>query len=94
MSIWDIVKAGDTPVHGKSYGWIQWKGTEVCIDLHCVCGHMGHVDDSFFYFYQCPNCNARYAVGQNVVLIPLTEEQSTSNDVEFKTDTVEVYDPA
>jgi hypothetical protein len=60
---------------GQPYGWIQWKGTDACIDLHCSCGHHGHVDADFFYFYECPNCKAKYAVGQNVKLIKLNDEQ-------------------
>jgi hypothetical protein len=57
------------------YGWIQWKGTHVCIDLHCDCGYLGHVDDSFFYYYECPACNKKYAVGSIIKLIPLSNEQ-------------------
>lgn len=58
----------------RPHGWIQWKGTDVCIDLHCTCGYHGHVDRDFFYFYQCPKCRQKYAVGQTVPLIPLTPE--------------------
>lgn len=77
---------------GPAHGWIQWKGTNVCIDLHCVCGHHGHFDGDFFYFYECPACNARYAVGQNIKLIPLTDEQAREVLGErngFKTSTVD-----
>lgn len=57
------------------HGWIQWKGTDVCMDLYCSCGHHGHVDCDFFYYYECPKCKEIFAVGQNVRLIPLNEEQ-------------------
>lgn len=57
------------------HGWVQWKGTEVCMDLHCACGHHGHVDADFFYYYRCPACKKAYAVGQVVKLIALTPEQ-------------------
>ena len=88
MSIYkDIIKPGDFDVSGKPHGWIQWKGTEVCIDLHCICGHHGHFDGDFFYYYQCPACDARYAVGMNVALISLTEQQAIEHNVEFQTDT-------
>lgn len=60
----------------EAHGWIQWKGTDVCIDLHCSCGHHGHVDGDFFYYYRCPKCQRAYAVGQNVKLIALTPEQT------------------
>lgn len=68
------VYSQDNP-NGEAHGWIQWKGTSVCIDLHCVCGYHGHCDEEFFYNYECPSCHAKYAVGSTVKLIPLTPEQ-------------------
>lgn len=56
----------DTP-----HGWIQWKGTDVCIDLYCQCGHHGHFDGEFLYYFECPKCKTIYCVGQNVKLVPL-----------------------
>jgi hypothetical protein len=69
------VYSQDNP-KGESHGWIQWKGTDVCVDLHCKCGHHGHYDGDFFYYYKCPKCGERYAVGQNIKLIELTAEQA------------------
>lgn len=60
---------------GIPHGWIQWKGTDVCIDLHCECGFLGHYDGDFFYKYRCPQCKKAYAVGACVKLIPLTPEE-------------------
>lgn len=82
----DVIVPNDFDVTDRPYGWIQWKGTDVCIDLHCVCGHHGHFDGDFFYYYQCPECKAKYAVGMNVALIPLTEQQSSEAMHEFCTD--------
>lgn len=61
---------------GPGHGWIQWKGTKVCMDVYCACGHSGHVDADFFYYYRCPQCARLFAVGCNVKLIALDEEQS------------------
>jgi len=58
-----------------AHGGIQWKGTDVCIDLHCPCGYDGHVDGEFFYAYQCPACGQVYHVGRVVRLYPATEEE-------------------
>ncbi len=69
-----IIEADYKPPAGTGSGWIQWKGTEVCIDLHCKCGHHGHVDARFFYFYECPACHEKFAVGQTVKLIELSPE--------------------
>ncbi len=54
------------------YGFIQWKGTDVCMDLHCVCGFHGHVDGDFFYFYKC-QCGRVYEVGVHVPLLLVTD---------------------
>lgn len=63
------------PTPTGPHGWIQWKGTQPCIDLHCSCGYHGHMDaDFFFYYYKCPKCKQGYALGQHIVLIPLTNE--------------------
>lgn len=78
----DIYSQDNSP--GISHGWIQWKGTDVCMDLYCECGHHGHVDGCFFYFYKCPKCHMRFAVGQNVKLIKLSESQALEVS-DFKT---------
>jgi hypothetical protein len=58
-----------------AYGWIQWKGTDVCIDLHCICGSHGHFDGDFMYYVECEDCGRKYAVGQNIKLIPLDNKE-------------------
>jgi hypothetical protein len=71
---WDTfyreVYDGEKPDYG-AHGCIQWKGTDVCIDIHCICGACAHVDADFFHYYECPACHKRYAVGTVVNLIPL-----------------------
>ena len=56
-------------------GWIQWKGTMVCMDVHCSCGEHGHVDADFAYFYRC-RCGKLWSIGQNVRLHELTEAET------------------
>ena len=60
---------------GPAHGWIQWKGTDVCIDLRCPCGAREHFDGYGLYFYRC-SCGASYALGEKVILVPLTKEQA------------------
>lgn len=74
---YDAIYGEDDAAHeGKPHGWIQWKGTRPCIDLHCSCGAHGHIDASyFFYHYKCVACGQKYALGQCIRLIPLTPEQ-------------------
>ena len=78
---YDQVYKRDNP-KGSSSGWIQWKGTEICIDLHCICGSSYHFDGEFFYFYRCKNCKRVYAVGQHIKLIELSEEEIKLGSVE------------
>ena len=61
------------------YGWIQWKGTNACLDLWCVCGAHGHVDAWFAYAYRCAACGRHYAVGQTLKLIELTTPEEIAN---------------
>lgn len=56
-------------------GWIQWKGTDVCMDVTCACGAAGHFDGDFVYFLRCPECGRVYSVGQSVRLYEMTPEE-------------------
>lgn len=57
--------------------FIQWKGTHVCMDIHCpVCGMHGHIDAEFAYAYQCCGCKTIFQVGQEVSLTALTAESA------------------
>ena len=58
-----------------SHGWIQWKGTSVCMDVHCVCGAHMHVDAEFAYYLRCPHCQRVYGVGAYVRLVELTKPE-------------------
>jgi len=58
-----------------SGGWVQYKGTDLCVDLHCECGHHGHYDGLFAYAMKCSKCTTPYAVGQNIKLIPLGHKE-------------------
>lgn len=40
--------------------FIQWKGTDVCMDFYCLCGDQFHLDVDFAYAVQCPHCNRAY----------------------------------
>ena len=59
----------DKYIKSGPHAWIQWKGTSVCADVHCTCGHQDHVDEDFFYSWKCPECRAEYSVSGYVVLV-------------------------
>lgn len=58
----------------KPHGWIQWKGTDVCIDIHCVCGAHLHLDVDFLYNVQCAHCKKYFQLNPHIELIELKEE--------------------
>lgn len=79
----------DIETSDRSFGVINWKDTEVCISLNCVCGHLGHFDGSGLRFWECLECGRKYALGEKVVLIELTGEQADfvkATDWHFETD--------
>lgn len=57
-----------------SWGWIQWKGTDVCMDIHCKCGALAHIDADFAYHVKCTYCGTVYFINGHVELIELEEE--------------------
>ncbi len=56
-------------IEGPS-AFIQWKGTNVCMDWYCPCGSHNHVDDYFAYHVECPECHERFEVGCYMRLRP------------------------
>lgn len=82
----DVIRqiyAAEGSIKDGPHGWIQWKGTDVCIDIHCPCGEHSHYDGDFAYAIQCPHCEKIYALGQCVPLIPLTEDQAAGFNVKI-----------
>ncbi len=71
QSAWDNQKT----FGGSPHGWIQWKGTNVCIDIHCECGELSHYDGEFMYVIQCPACNRKYFANGNIELIEIEDPQ-------------------
>ena len=64
-----------------AHAFIQWKGTDVCADLHCACGLHAHVDNSFTYFARCSGCGRKYALEPYVRLVELNDaEQGAMTD--------------
>jgi hypothetical protein len=68
------------PVPGSdAETFIQWKGTDVCIDFYCPCDADvggGHFDGFFGYFLRCPNCGAVYEMGTQVKARRLGDDEA------------------
>lgn len=61
------------PAGSEASVFIQWKGTEVCMDFRCPCGADGHLDTSFAYFVHCPSCGSVFEMG-TAVMVKRTNE--------------------
>ena len=62
----------------KPHGWIQWKNTNVSMDIRCKCGHVANIQASFAYYVKCPNCNTVYMCNGHIQLIEIEEEPSNN----------------
>lgn len=40
--------------------YVQWKGTDVCLDFFCDCGVQTHLDAYNAYAVKCPACGDVY----------------------------------
>lgn len=55
--------------------FIQYKGTDICMDFHCSCGDYGHIDAEFAYFIKCNSCGAIFEMPWHVYPRQLSEEE-------------------
>lgn len=47
--------------------FIQWKGTDLCMDFHCPeCDAHTHFDGMFLYEIQCSKCDAKFEMPTDV----------------------------
>lgn len=65
-------------MHEPPRGWIQWKGTMVCMDIHCKCGVLSHIDEEFCYHIKCPGCGQVYECDGHIQLHPLDFEPEST----------------
>lgn len=61
----------------KPYCFIQWKGTDVCMDFNCKCGYYHHMDGMYMYYIKCPECGTTYKCEP---LITLTEVEKADGN--------------
>jgi hypothetical protein len=78
--VYDRCVAANAEVRSGPHGWIQWKGTDVCMDVRCSCGESTHIDSDFTYVIQCGACKKFWAVAPEVRLVPITEEEAADSN--------------
>lgn len=77
---WDV--GADLAGAIMSSVFIQWKGTDVCCDLHCVCGHHAHYDGYFAYNLRCPKCETVWKMPDTFEIKPSTDDKSILDAIE------------
>ena len=65
----------------EPHGWVQWKGTEVCMDIHCKCGELTHIDAEFASHVKCGKCGTVYFCNGHIELIELEDEPDNCVEV-------------
>lgn len=55
--------------------FVQWKGTDICVDLHCECGYHGHFDGFFAYGLRCAECGKEWTMPHSFGLLPGDEDE-------------------
>lgn len=53
---------------GEASAFIQWKGTDVCMDFCCDCGWRMHIDGLFAYNVKCSGCGQMWKMPSSVAL--------------------------
>lgn len=70
-----------TPVGSDASMYIQWKGTDVCLDFSCECGTSSHFDGDFAYQLRCPTCATVYSLGTQVIVKRIEDDGTTPRDL-------------
>jgi len=60
-------------------GFIQWKGTDVCIDIHCSCGGSSHFDGDFMYYIECPHCGKVWKANTEIEFTAVSKKEAEEN---------------
>lgn len=59
----------------ETHAFIQWKGTDVCMDFYCDCGAHCHFDGYFAYAVKCPHCETIWQMPSH--LFPRKADEKT-----------------
>jgi hypothetical protein len=55
--------------------FIQWKGTDVCMDVWCSCGRNFHIDSDFAYAVQCRHCEKRFEMSAVIEMREIPQDE-------------------
>lgn len=63
--------------------YVQWKGTDVCMDVFCTCGAQAHFDGYFAYAVQCPSCDVVWSLPNTLALTEGPQANEIVQDLEL-----------
>jgi len=63
--------------------FIQWKGTDLCMDFHCECGEHNHYDGFFAYHVKCNGCGQVYKMDTTVKMEKTNEKDTNALESEI-----------
>lgn len=83
MDDFERCEAADADVRTGPHAWIQWKGTNVCMDIRCSCGVLSHVDADFAYYVTCGACGKTWVMCATIKMLPAEKapERSVTSHV-------------
>ena len=55
---------------GRPEIFLQWKGTDACLDLYCTCGDQFHFDGYFASELTCGKCGQTYELPHMLAITP------------------------
>lgn len=56
----------------KTTAFMQWQGTDICVDIHCKCDHNSHFDGYSFNYFKC-KCGRKYEVSRELNMTELKD---------------------
>lgn len=65
---------------GAPRTFIQWKGTNICVDFECPCGRSAHMDTYFLYAVVCPDCGRRWELDPTLLVREVLEGEECQLD--------------
>lgn len=66
--------------------YVQYKGTDICLDFTCSCGAGGHFDGYHAYSVTCGSCGQVWLLPQSLALTRL--EDGSDHDRQWHSDGV------
>lgn len=71
-------------INEDAHGSMQWKGSDIYLDLHCDCGHTSNIKGDAVFFVKCPACNTIFELNGFIQLIKRPDIDEKKHDVDVR----------